>query len=83
MKPNALSLSPAPISVKTEYGDHCAEIHLSAKALKKGVRIEETHGYSVRYSDNYFDLKPNEEVVVKVEYPLLEEKPAFKVMSLK
>ena len=83
VKPNALSLSPAPISVKTEYGDHCAEIHLSAKTLKKGVRIEETHGYSVRYSDNYFDLKPNEEVVVKVEYPLLEGKPVFNVMSLK
>ena len=66
-----------------EYGDHSAEIHLSSKMLKKGVFIEETHGYKVDYSDNYFDLKPNEEVVVKVDYPLLDEKPVFQIRTLK
>ena len=81
VKPKALSLSPTPISVKTEYGDQCAEIHLSAKTLKKGVFIEEIHGYPVVYYDNYFDLKPGEEMTIKVEYPLLEEKPEFKVSS--
>jgi hypothetical protein len=83
VKPKLLNLSLDPITVKTEYGDHSAEIHLSAKSLKKGVFIEETHGYSVRYSDNYFDLKPNEEVVIKVDYPLLEEKPEFRIRTLK
>ena len=81
VKSKLLSLSPAPITVKTEYGDHCAEIHLSSKTLKKGVFIEETHGYPIVYSDNYFDMKPGEEVVIKVEYPLLEKKPEFRVKS--
>jgi hypothetical protein len=82
-KPKALNLSPAPISLKTEYGDHSATIRLSAKMLKKGVFIEETHGYHVRYSDNYFDLKPNEEVTVRVEYPSVEKKPDFRVRAVK
>jgi beta-mannosidase len=82
VKPKALNLSSQPFNVKTVYGDHSAEIHLSSKMLKKGVFIEETHGYSVFFSDNYFDLKPNEEVVVKVFYPLLDEKPAFKVRTM-
>ena len=83
VKPKLLSLTPDPISVKTEYSDHNAELRLSAKSLKRGVFIEETHGYPVRYSDNYFDLKPNEEVVVKVDYPLLDEKPTFRVRAVK
>jgi beta-mannosidase len=82
VKPKALNLSKQPLQVKTEYGDHSAEIHLSAKTLKRGVFIEETHGYKVNYSDNFFDLKPNQEVVVKVEYPLLEEKPLFRVRTM-
>ena len=81
VKPKLLNLSPAPITVKTDYGDHCAEIHLSAKTLKKGVYIGETHGYQVAYSDNYFDMKPGEEVVIKVEYPLLDGKPEFRIKS--
>jgi hypothetical protein len=81
VKPKLLNLSSDPVTVKTEYGDHCAEIHLSAKTLKKGVFIEETHGYQVVYSGNYFDMKPDEEVVIRVEYPLLEEKPEFRVNS--
>ena len=83
VKPKQLNLSPTPISIKTEYGDHSAEIRLSAKTLKKGVFIEETHGYKVEYSDNYFDLKPNEEVVIKVVYPLLDEKPTFRVRAVR
>jgi beta-mannosidase len=83
VKPKALNLSSQPIQVNTEYGDHSAEIHLSSNMLKKGVFIEETHGYKVYYSDNYFDLKPNEEAVVKVDYPLLDEKPVFKIRTLK
>ena len=79
VKPKLLNLTSDPITVKTEYGDHNAEIHLSAKTLKKGVFIEETHGYRVIYSDNYFDMKPGEEVVVRVEYPLLDKTPAFQV----
>ena len=82
VKPKALNLSKQPLQIKTEYGDHSAEIHLSSKTLKRGVFIEETHGYKVEYSNNLFDLKPNEEVVVKVEYPLLEEKPEFKVRTM-
>ena len=82
VKPKALNLSKQPLQVKTEYGDHCAEIHLSSKMLKRGIFIEETHGYKVKYSDNYFDMKPNEEVVVKVEYPLVEEKPTFKIRTM-
>lgn len=82
VKPKALNLSSQPLQVNTIYQDHSAEIHLSAKTLKKGVFIEETHGYSVFFSDNYFDLKPNEEVIVKVFYPLLDEKPAFKVRTM-
>ncbi len=82
VKPNALNLSKQPIQVKTEYGDHSAEIHLSSKTLKRGVFIEETHGYKVEYSNNFFDLKPNEEVVVKVEYPLLDVKPEFRVRTM-
>ena len=81
VKPKLLNLTSDPITVKTEYGDHCAEIHLSAKSLKKGVFIEETHGYPIVYSDNYFDLKPGEEVVIKVEYPLLDGKPEFRIKS--
>jgi len=83
VKPKLLSLTPDPVAVKTEYGDHSAEIRLSAKTLKKGVYIEETHGYPVIYDDNYFDLKPGEEMVVKVEYPLVEGKPEFRVKSLR
>lgn len=82
VKPKALNLSSQPLNVKTVYGDHSAEIHLSSKMLKRGVFIEEMHGYSVHYSDNYFDMKPNEEVVVKVEYPLLDGKPTFKVRTM-
>ncbi len=82
VKPKALNLSNQPLQIKTEYGDHSAEIHLSSKTLKRGVFIEETHGYKVEYSDNFFDLKPNEEVVVKVEYPLLDGKPEFKVRTM-
>ena len=81
VKPKALNLSKQPLQVKTEYGDHFAEIHLSAKQLQKGVFIEEAHGYQVKYSNNYFDLKPNKEVIVHVEYPLLDEKPTFKVRA--
>ena len=81
VKPKALNLSSTPINIKTEYDDHSAEIRLSSKTLKKGVLIEETHGYPVHYSDNYFDLKPGEEFVVKVDYPLLEEKPTFRVLA--
>ena len=83
VKPKLLSLTSDPITVKTEYGDHCAEIHLSAKTLKKGVVIEETHGYPVCFSDNYFDLKPGEEVKILVKYPNLDEKPTFKTRALK
>lgn len=83
VKPKALNLSNQPIQVKTEYGDHSAEIHLSSKVLKKGIFIEETHGYKVEYSDNFFDLKPGEEVVVRVEYPLLDEKPTFSLRTLR
>ena len=50
--------------------------------LKRGIFIEETHGYKVKYSDNYFDMKPNEEVVVKVEYPLLDGKPEFVIRDM-
>lgn len=81
VKPKALHLKSSPIEVKTTYSDHAAEIHLTAKQLQKGVFIEETHGYQVEYSNNYFDLKPNEEVVVKVEYPNLDEKPVFKTAN--
>lgn len=81
VKPKALHLKASPIEVKTIYSDHAAEIHLTAKQLQKGVFIEETHGYQVEYSNNYFDLKPNEEVVVKVEYPNLDEKPVFKTAN--
>ena len=81
VKPKLLNLTSDPITVKTEYGDHSAEIHLSAKTLKKGVYIGETHGYQVAYSDNYFDMKPGEEVVIKVEYPLLDGKPEFRIKS--
>ena len=83
MKPKALHLSADPVDVKTEYSDHSAEITLSAKTLKKGIFIEETHGYMVDFSNNFFDLKPNEESVVKVEYPLLDDKPSFKIRTLK
>lgn len=82
VKPKALNLLKRPLQVKTEYGDHSAEIHLSAKTLQKAVFIEETHGYKVQYSRNYFDLKPNEEVVVKVEYPLVEGRPTFKIRTM-
>ena len=82
VKPKALNLSKQPLQVKTEYGDHSAEIHLSSKVLKRGVFIEETHGCKVEYSNNFFDLKPNEEVVVKVEYPLLEKKPEFAIRDM-
>ncbi len=77
VKPKALHLKASPIELKTIYSDHAAEIHLSAKQLQKGVFIEETHGYKVEYSNNYFDLKPNEEVIIRVEYPLVDEKPVF------
>lgn len=83
VKPKALNLSPTPIDIKTDYSDHACVITLSSKTLKKGVFIEETHGYSVRYSDNYFDLKPNEEVVVKVDYPLLDVKPTFRLRTVR
>ena len=83
VKPKALSLSPTQVNIKTDYSDHACAINLSSKTLKKGVLIEETHGYPVRYSDNYFDLKPNEEVVVKVEYPLVEGNPEFRVRAVK
>ena len=83
VKPKALNLSASPVQISTSYSDHSAEITLSSKVLKKGVFIEEEHGYKVDFSDNFFDLKPNEEVVVKVEYPLLEEKPTFKIRTLK
>ena len=83
VKPKALHLSADPVGVKTEYFDHSAEITLSAKTLKKGIFIEETHGYMVDFSNNFFDLKPNEDVVVKVEYPLLDDKPSFKIRTLK
>ena len=81
-KPKTLNLSKQPLNVQTTYGDHSAEIRLSAKTLKRSVFIEEVHGWQVQYSDNYFDLKPNEEVVVKVEYPLLDGKPEFKVRTM-
>ena len=83
VKPKALNLSNSPVEIKTAYSDHSAELHLSSKILKKSVFIEEVHGYPVHFSDNFFDLKPNEEVVVKVDYPLLDEKPVFKIRTLK
>jgi len=82
VKPKALNLSKQPLQVKTKYGDYSAEIHLSTKMLKRGISIEEAHGYKVKYSDNYFDMKPNEEVVVKVEYPLLDGKPEFVIRDM-
>ena len=83
VKPKALNLSASPVQISSSYSDHSAEIKLSSKVLKKGVYIEEEHGYKVEFSDNFFDLKPNEEIVVKVDYPLLDEKPTFKVRTLK
>ena len=83
VKPKALNLSASPVQISTSYSDHSAEIRLSSIVLKKGVFIEEEHGYRVEFSDNFFDLKPNEEFVVKVDYPLLEERPSFKVRTLK
>ena len=83
VKPKALNLSTSPLGLDISYSDHSAEIKLSSKVLKKGVFIEEEHGYMVDYSDNFFDLKPNEDFVVKVDYPLLDERPSFKVRTLK
>lgn len=81
-KPKMLKLNRGDLQTKIIYGNHNATIRLSAKTLQKGVFIEETHGYPVIIFDNYFDLKPNEEVEVRVMFPLLDEKPTFKVRGL-
>ena len=64
-----------------EYFNNYAIIKISSKTLKKGVFIEEIDGKSVEFSNNYFDLRPNQEVSIRVDYPNLDSKPKFIVKS--
>lgn len=78
-KPRALIHASQPVTVKADYFDHHAELRISSKSLQKGVFVEETDGADVVFSDNYFDLRPGVEKVVRVDYPNLDRRPSFSV----
>lgn len=81
VKPKLLSKYRDAISINTEYDGQFATITLQSKSLKKGVFLEENNGLAVKYSDNYFDLRPNEKKKIRVDYSGLDKKPTFTVRA--
>jgi beta-mannosidase len=65
--PVKLNLSRPNISIHTNRKDNQYILTLKSDFLAKGVYLSTTTGISGKYSDNYFDLLPNEEKEVIFE----------------
>jgi len=65
--PVKLNLSRPNISIHTNRKDNQYILTLKSDFLAKGVYLSTTKGISGKYSDNYFDLLPNEEKKVIFE----------------
>jgi len=75
-----LTLPQDEIQQKVTYYADYAEITLTAKALHYGVCLETDAKTPIRYSDNYFVLRPNESKKIIAYYDpanLQDEKPKF------
>lgn len=79
-KPGNLKLIKSSIQQKIAYFDDHFEITLTSPTLQYGVYISEISGKNVHFSDNYFDLLPNQPRKICGYYDLtLEGKPKLKV----
>ena len=84
VKPGELQWTKGDIQQKIEnHGDYL-EITLTSPTLQYGVQLTEATGKEVKWSDNYFDLLPNEPKTVRCYYDDLNgEKPKVKVRGEK
>ena len=83
VKPGELKWTKGDIQQKIEnHGDYL-EITLTSPTLQYGVQLTEATGKEVKWSDNYFDLLPNEPKTVRCYYDDLNgEKPKVKVRAM-
>lgn len=83
VKPGELKWTKGDIQQKIEnHGDYL-EITLTSPTLQYGVQLTEATGKEVKWSDNYFDLLPNEPKTVRCYYDDLNgEKPKVKVRGM-
>lgn len=79
-KPGHLKLDKGNIQQKIKYFDDHFEITLTSPTLQYGVYISEISGKNVHFSDNYFDLLPNQPRKICGYYDIaLEGKPKLQV----
>ena len=80
VKPGELKWTKDEIQQKvSDYGDYF-EITLTSSTSQYGVQLTETTGKEVKWSDNYFDLLPNEPKTIRGYYDAgAGEKPQVKV----
>ncbi len=82
VKPGQLVLGKSDIKQDFEFFGDYFELTLTAPTLHYGVQLTETVGKEVRWSDNYFDLLPNEPKTVRCYYDDASgEKPKVRVRS--
>ena len=82
VKPGQLVLGKSDIKQDFEFFGDYFELTLTAPTLHYGVQLTETAGKEGRWSDNYFDLLPNEPKTVRCYYDDASgEKPKVRVRS--
>lgn len=82
VKPKDLNLSKSDIKQEVRFYEDHFELKLSSPSFQYGVQIQETSGKQVKYSDNYFNLLPNEMKTVIGYYDVDSQgKPMIKIRS--
>ncbi len=79
-KPKALNLKRSDLQIEVRYLEDCIEVSMQSPTLLYGLFLEETSGKMIRWSDNYFDLLPNETKVVRGYYEG-DGQPSVRVLS--
>lgn len=82
VKPKDLLLVQQVPQHSVKYFDDRVEITFTSQVLQYGVFISESTGKFISWSDNYFDILPNEPITITGYYNgATQEKPKFKILS--
>ncbi len=80
VKPKDLNLTNSDIQMSVNYLEDRFEVTLKSPTLLYGVALTEPSGKMVKWSDNYFDLLPNETKTIVGYYDIdAEGKPQVEV----
>lgn len=82
VKPKSLNLAKSDIQQEVKMFEDHFELTLSSPTFQYGVQIVETSGKQVKYSDNYFNLLPNEKKTIVGYYDVDGQgKPMLQIRS--